>query len=40
MLIRGGNVVFKDKVEVSGLAEEQSKLSELLEQRRMRRDAK
>ena len=32
--------MFKDKVEVSGLAEEQSKLSELLEQRRMRRDAK
>lgn len=30
--------MFKDKVEVSGLAEEQSKLSELLEQRRMRRD--
>lgn len=32
--------MFKDKVEVSGLAEGQSKLSELLEQRRMRRDAK
>lgn len=32
--------MFKDKVEVSGLAEEQSKLSELLEQRRMRRDTK
>ena len=34
--------VWRDKqnVEISGLAEEQSKLSELLEQRRMRRDAK
>ena len=32
--------MFKDKVEVSGLAEEQSKLTELLEQRRMRRGAK
>lgn len=32
--------MFKDKVEVSGLVEEQSKLSELLEQRRMRRGAK
>lgn len=31
--------MFKDRVEVSGLAEEQSKLSELLEQRRKRRDA-
>ena len=30
----------KQNVEISGLAEEQSKLSELLEQRRMRRDAK
>lgn len=30
----------KQNVEVSGLAEEQSKLSELLEQRRMRRDTK
>lgn len=32
--------MFTDKVEVSGLAEEQSKLSELLEQRRMRRDTR
>lgn len=31
--------MFKDKVEVSGLEDEQSKLSELLEQRRQRRDA-
>lgn len=31
--------MFKDKVEVSGLEEEQSKLSELLEQRRNRRGA-
>ena len=30
----------KQNIEVSGLAEEQSKLSELLEQRRKRRDAK
>lgn len=30
----------KQNVEISGLAEEQSKLSELLEQRRMRRDVK
>lgn len=30
----------KQNVEISGLAEEQSKLSELLEQRRMRRDTK
>lgn len=32
--------MFTDKVEVSGLAEEQSKLDELLQQRRMRRDSK
>lgn len=32
--------MWNDKVEVSGLAEEQSKLAELLEQRRMRRDSK
>ena len=31
--------MFKDRVEVSGLAEEQSKLSELLEQRRKRRES-
>lgn len=30
--------MFKDKVEVSGIAEEQSRLSELLEQRRKRRE--
>ncbi len=30
----------KQNIEISGLAEEQSKLSELLEQRRMRRDVK
>ena len=30
--------MWNDKVEVSGLAEEQSKLSELLEQRRKRRE--
>ena len=32
--------MFTDKVEVMGLAEEQSKLSELLEQRKARRDVK